>query len=60
MKKIHRLSSPDCLNDQIPESKTQKLRFYEDLWDNNGKIKPRWNSTCKQGGLVSKIRQTLL
>ncbi len=60
MNKIHRVSPPDCLNDQIPKSKNKKIRFYKDLWDNNRKIKPRWNTTCKEGGLVSKIRQTLL
>jgi hypothetical protein len=60
MNKIHRLASPNCLNDQIPDSKQKKIQFYQDLWDNSGKIKPRWNSTCKEGGLVSKIRLTLL
>jgi uncharacterized protein (TIGR02646 family) len=60
MNKIHRLPEPDCLNDQIAESKQKKIQFYQDLRDSSGKIKPRWNSTCKEGGLVSKIRLTLL
>jgi hypothetical protein len=60
MKKIQRFAPPDCLNDQLFESKQKKIQFYEDLWDKNGKIKPRWNSSCKEGSLVSKIRERLL
>ncbi len=52
MNKIHRLPPPDCLNDQISDSKQKKIQ--------SGKIKPRWNTTCKEGGLVSQIRRTLL
>ena len=60
MNKIHRLPPPDCLNDQVSDSKQKKIQFYQDLWDNSGKIKARWNNTCKEGGLISKIRLTLL
>jgi uncharacterized protein (TIGR02646 family) len=60
MNKIHRLPPPDCLDNQIPASKKKKIKFYEELWDNDGKIKPRWNTTCKKGGNVSTIRQILL
>ncbi|KHD08393.1 hypothetical protein PN36_13355 [Candidatus Thiomargarita nelsonii] len=60
MNKIHRLPPPACLDNQIQISKNKKIQFYENLWDNNGKIQPRWNTTCKKGGKVSKIRQTLL
>ncbi|MFK5970811.1 MAG: HNH endonuclease [Candidatus Marithrix sp.] len=59
MNKINRLPPPDCLNNQIQSSKTKKIKFYENLWY-QGKIKPRWNTTCKKGDKVSKIRQKLL
>jgi hypothetical protein len=59
MNKIDRLPKPDCLNNQRQDSKNQNIKFYEDLWDNNGRIQPRWNTTCKEGDKVSKIRQTL-
>ncbi|MCP3874038.1 MAG: hypothetical protein GY699_12880 [Desulfobacteraceae bacterium] len=58
MKKIHRLPPPDCLDNQKQAHK--KNKFYEVLRDNNGKIKPRWNTACKEGGDISKIRKTLL
>jgi len=60
MNKIHRLPPPDCLDNQIPDSKKKNIEFYEKLRDNKGKIKPRWNTTCQEGGDISKIRQTLL
>ena len=60
MNRIHRLPPPDCLDNKIENSKNKKIQFYENLWDNNGKIQPRWNTTCKESGDVSKIRQTLL
>ncbi|MDM8564697.1 HNH endonuclease [Candidatus Halobeggiatoa sp. HSG11] len=59
MNKINRLSSPDCLNNQIQSSKAKKIKFYENL-RYQGKIKPRWNTACKEGDKVSKIRQKLL
>ncbi len=60
MKRVHRFAAPDCLNNSIEDSKIKKRKFYDQLRDNNGKIKPRWNTTCKEGGEISKIRQTLL
>jgi uncharacterized protein (TIGR02646 family) len=60
MNKVHRLAPPDCLNNRIEDSKIKKRKFYNELIDNNGKIKPRWNTACKEGGEISKIRQTLL
>lgn len=60
MKKIRRLPPPDCLNNEIKKSKTKKIDFYENLRDANGKIQPRWNTTCKEGGKISKIRLRLL
>lgn len=60
MNKVHRSDPPDCLNNSIEDSKIKKRKFYDELMDNNGKIKSRWNTACKEGGEISKIRQTLL
>lgn len=60
MKKIERLPPPDCLDNKIEKFKRQQLRFYINLRDKNGNIQPRWNTTCKEGGEVSKIRLKLL
>lgn len=60
MKKIPRLSPPDCLNDGIPKYQEQKIHFYKNLKDAKGNIYPRWNTTCKEGEKISQIRKQLL
>ncbi|GBC63978.1 HNH endonuclease [Desulfonema ishimotonii] len=60
MKKIERISPPDCLNNCLKEFCKKKIGFYENLRDNNGKIYPRWNTACKNGRDVSQIRERLL
>ncbi len=60
MRKIKRIPPPDCLNNGIEKSKRKNIGFYEKLRDSNGNVRPRWNTTCKKGEKVSKIRTTLL
>ena len=60
MKKVERLAPPDCLNNNIPESRTNKRRFYQDLRKSDGTIRPRWNTTCKHEQKTSEIRRRLL
>jgi len=60
MKPIDRLSVPDCLNNNIEQSRKNKLSFYENLWDKYGKVYPRWNTTCKDDDGISIIRKQLL
>jgi uncharacterized protein (TIGR02646 family) len=60
MKKITRVQPPDCLSNEIESSRNQKINFYENLRDKNGKIQPRWNSTCLDTDKISKIRKKLL
>ncbi|ETR68475.1 MAG: hypothetical protein OMM_04539 [Candidatus Magnetoglobus multicellularis str. Araruama] len=60
MKAIDRLSPPDCLNNEIEDSRKNKISFYKNLWDKYGKVYPRWNSTCKDVDGISNIRKQLL
>ncbi len=47
MKQLKRTPPPDCLNNSLAKSQKRNKNFYRDLWDKNGKIRPRWNTTCK-------------
>ncbi len=60
MKKIERLPAPDCLDNDLEKSKSQKIKFYQTLHDASGKIQARWNSTCLDTDKISKIRKRLL
>jgi uncharacterized protein (TIGR02646 family) len=60
MKKITRAQPPDCLNNEIENSRNQKIKFYENLRGKDGKIQSRWNSTCLDTDKISKIRKKLL
>jgi len=60
MKSIIRTNPPDCLDNSILSVQTKKIEYYNNLKDSNGKIKPRWNSTCLDSDGVSKIRKQLL
>ena len=60
MKEIERLPPPDCLNNDLPETRYEKRRFYKKLRDKRGQIYPRWNSTCKNEDGISRIRLRLL
>lgn len=57
MKKINRLSPPDCFDNNI--SKDEKIEYYQ----NTGKgktINPRWNNICKDTDGISLVRKKLL
>ncbi|TAE74784.1 MAG: hypothetical protein EAZ85_03980 [Bacteroidetes bacterium] len=57
MKKISRLSPPDCFDNNI--SKDEKIEYYQ----NTGKsktINPRWNNICKDTDGISLVRKKLL
>jgi hypothetical protein len=60
MKKVDRLPPPDCLNNALPKIRKKNREFYKNLYDNKGRIRPRWNTTCKNGQEISKIRTHLL
>ncbi len=60
MKRIERISPPDCLDNNIEESRSKKVGFYENLKDNQGNIYPRWNTACKDTDDISRIRKQLL
>ncbi|MCU0447108.1 MAG: hypothetical protein MUE85_19610 [Microscillaceae bacterium] len=48
------------MNNEIEGSRKQKIKFYENLRSKDGKIQPRWNSTCLDTDKISKIRKKLL
>ena len=50
----------DSLNNDIEDSRKNKISFYKNLFDKNGKVYPRWNSTCKDDDGISIIRKHLL
>ena len=58
MRKLKRLPSPDCLNNEIEKSSTDKISFYKDLRYKD-KIISRWNTLSKDTDGISKIRKQL-
>ncbi|GEM_PF-813079 len=60
MKKIARISSPDCLDNDTDASRNRKISFYEKLRDKNGDIYPRWNTIGKDKNGISEIRKRLM
>ncbi len=60
MKKIDRLPPPDCLDNSLPNTRKKKREFYRNLRDPDGRIRPRWNTTCKDEDGISRIRAQLL
>lgn len=59
MKRLEPLPPPDCLNNCMAQSRNRKIKYYRNLTDTEGDIYPRWNTTCKEGNPVSRIRKRL-
>ncbi len=60
MRRIQRLSAPPCLESANPAAVQNKLDWYTDLKDPNGRIHPRWNTVDRDEEGVSSVRRRLL
>jgi len=60
MKKLNRTPIPTCWDDNDSNKAKKRKRFYHNLRDDKGKIKPRWRKTCLDENGYSHIQTHLL